>query len=93
MCKRITAGVEERGKAMIDEVRARIGVVKSWFNGDGGYGYIFPEEGGAALFMHHTRIEPRAKAKSLEKGAQVSYEVTQKKMAGLWAKNVCLTEW
>lgn len=93
MCKRITAGVEERGKAMIDEGRARIGVVMGWFNGDGGYDYIFPEKGGEAVFMHHTCIEPRAKARSLEKGAQVSYEVTQEKMAGLWARNVCLTEW
>ena len=44
------------------------------------------------MFVHHTRIAPRAKAKSLKKGARVSYEVTRKKMAGLWAKNVCLTE-
>ena len=67
MCKRIAAGVEERGEAMIDEERARMGVVKSWFNGDGGYGYILPEEGGEAVFVHHTCIAPRAKAKSLKK--------------------------
>ena len=42
MRKRIAAGVEERGEAMIDEDRARMGVVRSWFNGDGGYGYISP---------------------------------------------------
>ena len=92
MHKRIAAGVEERGEAMIDEDQARMGVVKSWFNGDGGYGYILPEEGGEAVFVHHTCIASRAKAKSLKKGARVSYEVTRKKMAGLWAKNVCLTE-
>ena len=92
MCKRIAAGVKERGEAMIDEDRARMGVVKSWFNGDGGYGYILPEEGGEAVFVHHTCIAPRAKAKSLKQGARVSYEVTRKKMAGLWAKNVCRTE-
>ena len=91
MCKRIAAGVEERGEAMIDEDRARMGAVKSWFNGDGGYGHILPEEGGEAV-VHHTCIALRAKAKSLKKGARVSYEVTRKKMAGLWAKNVCLTE-
>ena len=45
MRKRIAAGVEERGEAMIDEDRARMGVVKSWFNGDGGYGYILPRGG------------------------------------------------
>ena len=69
MCKRIAAGVEERGEAMIDEDRARMGVVKSWFNGDGGYGYILPEEGGEAVFVHHMCIAPRAKAKSLKKGS------------------------
>ena len=92
MRKRIAAGVEERGEAMIDEERARMGVVKSWFNGDGGYGYILPEEGGEAVFVHHTCIAPRAKAKSMKQWAQVSYEVTRTRMAGLWAKNVCLTE-
>jgi hypothetical protein len=43
LCKRIAADVEERGEVMIDEYRARMGVVKSWFNGDGGYGYILSE--------------------------------------------------
>jgi cold shock CspA family protein len=77
---------------MIDEGWARTGVVTSWFNGDGGDGFILPEEVGEAVFGHHTCIAPRGKAKSLKKGARVSYEVTRKKMAGLWAKNVCVTE-
>ncbi len=77
---------------MIDEHRARMGVVKSWFNGDGGCGFILPEEGGEAVFVHHTRIAPHAEAKSLKKGAKVSYEVTREAMAGLWANNVCLMD-
>jgi CspA family cold shock protein len=77
---------------MIDEGRTRVGIVKSWFNGDGGYGFILPEEGGRAVFVHHTRIAPHAKAKSLKKGARVRYEVSREKMAGLWAKNVRLTD-
>jgi cold shock CspA family protein len=44
---------------MIDAGRARVGIVKSWFNGDGGYGFILPEEGGEAVFVHHTCIAPR----------------------------------
>jgi cold shock protein len=92
LCKKIATDVEKRGEAMIDEGRARMGMVKSWFNGDGGYGYILPEEGGEAVFVHHTCIAPHAEAKSLKKDARASYEVTRKKMAGLWAKNVCLTE-
>ena len=77
---------------MIDEGRARVGIVKSWFNGDGGYGFILPEEGGEAIFVHHTCIATHAKAKSLKKGARVSFEVTRKKMAGLWAKDVCIAD-
>lgn len=77
---------------MIDQERARMGTVKSWFNGDGGYGFILPEGGGEAVFVHHTCIAPHAEAKSLKKDARVSYEVTLEKMAGLWAKNVRLTE-
>lgn len=76
---------------MIDEGRTRMGVVTSWFNGGGGYGFILPEEGGETVFVHHTCIVPRAKAKYLKKGAWVS-EVTRKKMASLWAKNVCATD-
>jgi CspA family cold shock protein len=92
LCKRIAVGIEERAGAMMDEGRTSMGVDNSWFNGDGGYGYILPEEGGEAVFVHHTSIAPGAKVKSLEKGARVSYEVTRKKMAGLWAKDVCVTD-
>jgi CspA family cold shock protein len=77
---------------MIDQGRAKLGVVKSWFNGDGGCGFILPEGGGEAVFVHHTRIAPHTGAKSLQKGSRVSYEVTREKMAGLWAKNVCLAD-
>lgn len=77
---------------MIDQGRAKMGVVKSWFNGDGGCGFILPEGGGEAVFVHHTRIAPHAEAKSLKKGAKVSYEVTWEAMAGLWANNVCLMD-
>ena len=54
MRKRIAAVVEERGEAIMDEHRARMRVVKCWFNGDGAYGYILPEEGGVAVVMHQT---------------------------------------
>jgi cold shock protein len=77
---------------MIDERRVRVGIVRSWYNGDGGYGFILPEEGGEVVFVHHTGIAPQAKAKSLKTGERVSYEITQEKMAGLWARSVCATD-
>jgi CspA family cold shock protein len=70
----------------------RTGIVRSWFNGEGGYGFIYPEDGGEAVFAHHTSIAACAKAKSLKKGARVSYEVARRKMGGQWAKNVCATD-
>jgi cold shock CspA family protein len=30
--------------------------------------------------------------KSLKTGERVSYELTQEKMAGVWARNVCATD-
>ena len=79
---------------MIDQGRAKMGagIVRSWFNGDGGYGFILPEGGGEPVFAHHTRIATHAEARSLKQGARVSYEVTREKMAGLWAKNIRLTD-
>jgi CspA family cold shock protein len=73
-------------------VSQRTGIVESWFNGEGGYGFIHPDDGGEAVFAHHTSIVAYAKAKSLKKGARVSYEVARRKMGGLWAKDVCTTD-
>ncbi len=70
-----------------------IGVIKCWFDSQGGYGFIHPESGGEAVFVHHTGIAPQARAdSSLSEGARVTYEVVRKGMAGLWAKNVCRAE-
>jgi CspA family cold shock protein len=73
-------------------VNQRTGIVESWFNGEGGYGFIHPDDGGAAVFVHHTSIVAYAKAKYLKKGVRVSYEVARRKMGGLWAKDVCTTD-
>ncbi len=68
-----------------------IGVVKCWFDAQGGgYGFIHPDSGGEAIFVHHTAIAATTPANSsLSEGARVTYEVVRKGMAGLWAKNVC----
>lgn len=67
----------------------RMGFIKCWFDGERGYGFIHPDDGGEAVFVHHTCVTPYAKAKSLSEGTQVCYEVANRGIAGMWAKNVC----
>ena len=67
----------------------RMGIVKCWFNGENGYGFIQPADGGEAVFVHHTGIASYVKPKSLKKGVRVSYEVARRGMGGLWAVDVC----
>lgn len=51
------------------------GTVK-WFNGEKGYGFITPDDGGKDLFAHHSEIQGTG-FKSLEEGAKVEFEVSQ----------------
>ena len=48
------------------------GTVK-WFNGQKGYGFIEPEEGGNDVFVHISAVE-RAGLTSLAKGQKVEFE-------------------
>jgi CspA family cold shock protein len=48
------------------------GTVK-WFNGDKGFGFITPEDGGKDLFVHFSAIQSQG-YKSLDEGAKVEYE-------------------
>lgn len=49
------------------------GTVK-WFNGQKGYGFIQPEEGGSDVFVHISAVE-RAGLSTLKEGQKVSYEL------------------
>jgi CspA family cold shock protein len=49
------------------------GTVK-WFNGQKGYGFIQPDNGGKDVFVHISAVE-RAGLSSLNEGAKVSYEI------------------
>jgi CspA family cold shock protein len=49
------------------------GTVK-WFNGQKGYGFIQPEEGGADVFVHISAVE-RAGMSTLKEGQKISYEL------------------
>ena len=61
------------------------GTVK-WFNGEKGYGFIRPDDGGEDLFVHHSGIAGDG-FKTLDEGEKVTYEVTEGRK-GLQAANV-----
>lgn len=48
------------------------GTVK-WFNGQKGYGFIEPEDGGGDVFVHISAVE-RAGLTSLNEGQKVEFE-------------------
>ena len=54
------------------------GTVK-FFNGDKGFGFITPENGGTDVFVHVSALESGG---SLREGQQVSYEVGQDRKTG-----------
>ncbi len=49
------------------------GTVK-WFNGQKGYGFIQPDNGGKDVFVHATAVE-RAGMAPLVEGQKISFEV------------------
>jgi len=56
------------------------GTVK-WFNGQKGYGFIQPDEGGADVFVHISAVQ-RSGLTALDEGQKVSYEIVQDKRTG-----------
>ena len=49
------------------------GIVK-WFNGQKGYGFIQPDNGGKDVFVHISAVE-RAGLRDLQEGQKVTYDV------------------
>jgi CspA family cold shock protein len=56
------------------------GVVK-WFNGQKGYGFIQPDDGGKDVFVHISAVE-RAGLSSLNEGQKISFEITADRKSG-----------
>ncbi|MCC0008818.1 MAG: cold-shock protein [Hyphomicrobiaceae bacterium] len=62
------------------------GTVK-WFNGQKGYGFIQPEEGGSDVFVHISAVE-RAGLATLNEGQKVSFETERGRNGKIAATNL-----
>ncbi|MDB5416787.1 MAG: cold-shock protein [Phenylobacterium sp.] len=56
------------------------GTVK-WFNGQKGFGFIQPDDGGSDVFVHISAVE-RAGMSSLNEGQKVSFELERDPRSG-----------
>ena len=56
------------------------GTVK-WFNGQKGFGFIQPDDGGKDVFVHISAVE-RAGMRDLNEGQKISYDVVADKRTG-----------
>jgi len=56
------------------------GVVK-WFNGQKGYGFIQPDDGGKDVFVHISAVE-RSGLSHLNEGQKISFEVKADRRTG-----------
>jgi cold shock protein len=57
-----------------------IGTVK-WFNGEKGFGFIQPDDGGKDVFVHISAVE-RAGMRGLNEGQKISYEMETDRKTG-----------
>ena len=57
------------------------GVVK-WFNGQKGYGFIQPDDGGKDVFVHIGAVERAGLSQHLNEGQKISFEVTADRRTG-----------
>jgi CspA family cold shock protein len=52
-----------------------------WFNGQRGFGFIQPDDGGKDVFVHISAVE-RAGMRDLNEGQKISYEVVADRRSG-----------
>ena len=65
---------------------AMTGTVK-FFNGERGYGFIKPDDGGRDVFVHITAVE-RAGLKSLIEGQRISFDVEPDRRARVRKRSI-----
>jgi CspA family cold shock protein len=71
------------------EKKMTTGTVK-WFNGQKGFGFIQPDDGGSDVFVHISAVE-RAGLSGLAEGQKVNFEAKTDKMRGkVSAENLSL---
>jgi cold shock protein len=58
----------------------KTGTVK-WFNGQKGYGFIQPDDGGPDVFVHISAVE-RAGMQYLREGQKIAFDVVADKRTG-----------
>jgi len=84
---RVTAARKTRMRAL--ETRMTTGTVK-WFNGQKGFGFIQPNDGGNDVFVHISAVE-RAGLSGLAEGQKVNFELKTDRMRGkVSAENLSL---
>jgi CspA family cold shock protein len=84
---RVAAEQAVRGRSF---PMAMTGTVK-FFNGERGYGFIKPDDGGRDVFVHITAVE-RAGLKDLTEGQRITFEVEpDKKGKGPKAVNLVIS--
>jgi CspA family cold shock protein len=70
----------QRAFVRLEESNMTTGTVK-WFNGQKGFGFIQPNDGGTDVFVHISAVE-RAGLTGLAEGQKVSYEIKTDRMRG-----------
>jgi CspA family cold shock protein len=67
-------------EVLFGEIKMATGTVK-WFNGQKGFGFIQPSDGGNDVFVHVSAVE-RAGLPGLAEGQKVTFELKTDKMRG-----------
>jgi CspA family cold shock protein len=65
---------------LIEDYLMQTGTVK-WFNGQKGFGFIQPDDGGNDVFVHISAVE-RAGLRTLNEGQKVSFDVVADRRSG-----------